>query len=105
MNTPDDQTLKWIMGIIASLFAAMIGWLYNGTIGRIKKVEEKLDAKADTAEMTRQRDNIGELFGKLDEHARRDEDTFRTITSTMSENQAELLREIAKRPTREELKP
>ena len=104
MNTPDDQTLKWIMGIIASLFAAMIGWLYNGTIGRIKKVEEKLDAKADTEEMNRQRDNIGQLFEKLDEHGQRDAEQFRDITQIMSLNQVELLREIGKRPTREELK-
>ena len=95
MNNGDN--LKWIMGVIGAAFTAMFGWIYKGTHARIKRVEEIVATKADGHEMERQRDNIRGLFETMSEHERYDTERFERVMEKISQNQAELLREIGKR--------
>lgn len=46
-------------------------------------LERKVDAKADAAEMDRQRDNISKIFDRLDEYTRRAEDRHREVLTAL----------------------
>ena len=47
--------------------------------GELSELSKRVDAKADTLEMDRQRDNISKIFDRLDEYSMRAEDRHREI--------------------------
>lgn len=51
-------------------------------------LENRVDGKADAAEMDRQRDNISKVFDRLDEYSRRAEDRHRELLTALHEGLA-----------------
>lgn len=102
MATPDPEGFSLLAKVVAAggAVATPIVWLWT-----------KLDKKADKhavndslqeikSESALQRSHIGKLFDKLEEHARRDEETHREMLRTMSDNHSELLREMGRKADR-----
>jgi len=102
MSAPDPESFGLLAKVIAAGTAVMapIGWLYT-----------KLDKKADKhavnnsihevkLEQTHQRDIQAKLFDKLEEHAKADSDNFQRMFTKMSDNHAELLRELNRKQDR-----
>lgn len=48
-------------------------------------IDGRLEKKADKSEFDRQRDHIGSLFNKLEEHARRSDDRFDKVTTLIND--------------------
>ena len=92
MSTPDDPSLwvKLATGA-ATIAAALAAVVWGDVKSRVKDVEEGLFKKADRDEMNRQRDNITELFTKVDEQTRRTEDRFDKVTTLMHELHREIM--------------
>lgn len=102
MSAPDPESFGLLAKVITAggVVATPIVWLWT-----------KLDKKADKHtvnnqlqevknEAALQRGHIAKLFDKLEEHARRDEETHREMLKTMSDNHAELLREMGRKADR-----
>ncbi len=91
MPTPDPEGMSLLGKVIAAgtALATPIVWLWT-----------KLDKKADKVEVDRQRDNIGKLFEKLDEHAQADATSFQKMFERMSDNHAEVLRALSDKADR-----
>lgn len=61
----------WVLGGAASIFGAVIAWVFNDMNARIKDVGSHADSKADDAELTRVRDDSAELWrshNKMNDH-------------------------------------
>lgn len=85
-----DTASKVGSGCIAAM-GMLVGVIYKGTHARIKKVELKIDTKADTAELDRQRDHVIKLF---EENAKiRAEMTagFTTVTENMHKMHVDII--------------
>jgi hypothetical protein len=95
---PDEMDLwtKLATGA-AGLCTALVSLVWADYRKRVDKVEAELDTKADKTEMDRQRDHIGKLFDKLEEHARRSEDGQRQIMATIHSNHSQVLTALAKK--------
>lgn len=58
----DWDTASKVGGGCVTAMVALVGVIYKGTHSRIKKVELKVDTKADVTEVDRQRDHVIKLF-------------------------------------------
>lgn len=112
MSAPDETgaLLKfggWVATGLIGAFSTLVTVLgkrivdkHDEEIGAIKtgikEVSEKLDSKADQAELSRQRDHIGQLFDRSREDKEEILGAIHSLSTTM-------LTEFGKRPTREEL--
>ena len=98
-----QDTAKWLWGLLVPMGIALFKLLDV----RIKRVETELEGKTDKAESERQRDHVEKIFEKLEEsgrrledHTRRDEESFREILQTMNDHHAELLKALADKADR-----
>ena len=81
-TTPDEigfwtKAATWAAGSAA----ALAGIVWGDMRMRVFGVESGLKEKADNAEMERQRDNLAQLFDKLDSHNRNVTVKFDTMTT------------------------
>ena len=67
----DWDTAKQVGGGAIAIIGGLVGVVYRGQQARFSKLETAIALKADDEELTRQRDNIVDLFK---EHARIRED-------------------------------
>ena len=93
----DNETWRWLTGGIAGLAAAAVAIVWGDTKAKVVKLET---GKADRTELSDANGRINGLGAKLDEHSRREEDNFRDLLSKMSDNHAELLRELGRKADR-----
>ena len=86
MATPDDIGFwaKVATGA-ATLATGMAAVVWGDMTRRVTKVEDGLGRKADKDEMERQRNNVNELFNKLDEHNLIVSQKFDTMTTLIHE--------------------
>ena len=86
-STPDEigfwtKAATWAAGSAATLAAIVWGDMRL----RVSGVENGLKEKADKVEMDRQRNNVNDLFNKLDEH--------NLLVSTKFDNMTTLIHEL-----------
>jgi len=67
MSLFDNESAKYVLGVCTAALGTAGAWIYNGTQGRLKRIEDDVALKADKDELNRQRDNIGKLFEKVEE--------------------------------------
>lgn len=63
----DSEVVKYFLGLGTALVGGLGGLLYKGTHARIRRVEEKVETKADAEELNRQRGHVAELFDRVSE--------------------------------------
>jgi hypothetical protein len=61
----DKDTATYLAGAALAALSTAVGWVRHDTNARIKRIEEDVKTKADESELTRQRDNIAELFNRV----------------------------------------
>lgn len=102
MSAPDPESFGLLgkVAIALTAVAAPIGWLWT-------KIEKKADKHTVNnqvgevkAEQQLHREYFKSVFEKMEEHARRDHDTHTQLLTTMSNNHAELLRELGRKADR-----
>lgn len=87
MAIPPDEIGFWTKAATAaaSVATGLAAIVWGDMRIRVGKVEDALSKKADHSEMERQRDNVNELFNKLDEHNRNVTSKFDAMTSLIHE--------------------
>ncbi len=103
MQPPDPEGFSLIamIGSAATVIATPIIWLWSKLDKKVDKHAFNNELQKLLADRQHQTLNIAKLFDKLEEHARRDEETARQIMQIMSKNQAELLRELIRGQVRD----
>lgn len=99
-----------IIGGIAAVVLAVLGWLGRNVFASIgKRIEEAMD-KATKADDQR-RDDVTAIHGKIDGHIQRDIETHQAILAAINKNTEKLgdihvalTKDLANRPTRDELR-
>lgn len=86
------EIAKWLWGLLVPAG----WWIFNRQDKRMDLLEASMEKKADKAELDRQRDNVGTLFDKLDEHARRDEKMHTVMLEKLHDMHVDLLEKIGK---------
>jgi len=100
----NDEVGFWTkaIGVVVSIFGACFG-VWKHTHSRIDEIEKRISMKADNDEMTRQRDNIADLYRLVNKSRDDVMDILRDQTDTLNQINVSLTSELGKRPTREEV--
>lgn len=107
----DPGIIALVIGTIVASFGWLLNRVFRNVNDRIEKHEQKFEAlqemistKADSAEMDRQRKNIATLFDHMREDRQHVTSQMNSIVASLGRIETTLAVEIAKRPTREELR-
>ena len=95
MSTPDPEGFSLAAKVIAAITAVVSPFVvgYSWINGRLEK-------KADKDEVDRHRDYFAKIFDELRKHEERDADRFAELQQIISDNQADILRELGRKEDR-----
>ncbi len=93
---PQPEEIGLGMKLLAgagTAIATCVGLLYKGAHERIKAVEEKVDTKADEADLVRTKDHVAKIFDQLRDDRKFTTDKFMEFSQTLHGIHADLLKE------------
>lgn len=93
-----------VIMLLCGTIGSLIGIIWRSQRLEVRALHQRVDGKADKADVQRHEDEIQKLFDRQREDFGRVMAAVQGLSRDVNNNHTTLLVEIAKRPTREELK-
>lgn len=97
------ELFMWIVGGLVSIVIMFAGWVWNDTRDKymetrknIHEIRGSIPSTYERQEITRQRDNVSQLFALFRDHETADRDRHDDLVKLINENHSQMLREVRK---------